>query len=70
MLIKIDGHFSIKGALSRDFRPLVFFNKQLHLGPDPWVKAFLHFCVYAEIFNHEIDFFGGQRCPQSLVKNG
>jgi hypothetical protein len=37
----------IKGTLSRDFRPPVFFIKQLHLG---------HGFVFAEIFDYEIGF--------------
>jgi hypothetical protein len=54
---------TLKGTLSRDFWPLVFFIKQLHLGT--WYTGWSLFAygfVFTEILDYEIDFFGGQQC--------
>jgi hypothetical protein len=50
-------HELIKGTLSRDFRPTVFFIKQLHLCP--WLTGSILFSngfVFAVIFDYDIDF--------------
>jgi hypothetical protein len=36
-----------KGTLTRDFQPLVFFTKQLPLGPETRVKAFFNMDQYS-----------------------
>jgi hypothetical protein len=43
------------GTLSQGFRPLIFFHQTTPSGP------LLHGFVFEEIFDYEIDFFGGQR---------
>jgi hypothetical protein len=49
---------TVKGTLSRDFRPLFFSSNNSIWDPDTWVEIlFAYGFVFTEIFDYEIDFF-------------
>jgi hypothetical protein len=49
----------VKGTLSQDFPPLVFFYQRTPSGPLIH-SLFAYGFLFAQMFDHEI--FGGQRC--------